>query len=245
MIPALNAEFRKITTVRSTLFLTVISFLITSGLIGFWIYGFKDVGHAALNSGVAVDCIFAAVSGLSVFLSFIAILLVGHEYRYNTIMYSLTSVNQRGKVFFAKYVAVAAFTLVLSAVLILLTVVAFYIGLMAHHVAYATQDIAYWDVIWRSAAAILGSVTFAFIITMLIRSLTGSIATVIVLPSFVEGMLTLLLHDNVKYLPYTALSNLTQLNSKVSAGFSLVVVAVYALVLGIASYVLFLRRDAN
>jgi len=248
MIPALNSEFRKLVTTRSTWFLLLISFLLTSGLIGFWIYGFKDVGRATGNPGALLEAMFTSVNAIGVFFSFMAILLVGHEYRYNTIVYSLTSANRRTKVFFAKYIAVAAFGLAVAAALLLVMTLALHIGFLVGGVDHAAQRLPDWNFIWRATASVLGSITFAYIISMLIRSLTGAIAVVIVLPSFIEGILTLLLHGNVKYLPYTALGNLTQQTTNVtnvSVAFSLAVVCTYAVVLGAVACGLFIKRDAN
>src|SRR5690606_1623087 len=94
------------------------------------------------------------------FLSIITILSVGHEYRYNTIMYSLTSVNRRSKVFFAKFLVLALFSLAAAAVLAALTVIAFYIGLKVHHIGYVAQHLPLAEVAWRAAASVVGSVAF-------------------------------------------------------------------------------------
>lgn len=246
MIPALNAEFRKLVTTRSTWFLVTATFLLTTGLVGFWIFGYKDVSHAGASGKALLDGILTAINVIGVFLPFIAILLVGHEYRYNTITYSLTSVNHRSKLFFAKYLAAVSFILVVAAVLVLCMIVAFHIGQAVAGIETMGQELDPWSLVWRFVASVIGGVTFAFILSMLIRSLTGTIAVVIVLPSFIESLLGgLLLHENAKYLPYTALGNLTQLNTGVSTTFSLWVVCAYVAVVGAVAYALFLKRDAN
>jgi ABC-type transport system involved in multi-copper enzyme maturation permease subunit len=245
MMAALKAELRKLFTVRSTYLLAAIAFALGALLIGLWIWGYKDVEHAALNQKALASMIMSTVSIAGIFLSFLAVLLVGHEYRYNTIMYSLTSSNSRSKVFFAKFVVLLVAALVIAGLITASAIGLFYLGQNLHHVTTVTQVVPVWDVVWRAVVTIVGDITFAFIISMLLRNLIGSIAVVLVLPSTVENLLSLLLKDNVKYLPYTALGNLSQNVTTVSHTFSLGVVAVYVAVAGIASWLLFLRRDAN
>jgi len=245
MFATLKSEFRKILTVRSTLAMFVVSFLLSAGLIGFWIYGFKDVENAAQNAGVIPSMIFAAASTISIFFAFMAILAFGHEYRYNTIMYTLTAANRRSKVFFAKYFALLVITFIASVLLIAATIAGFYIGAGVHGVTIKPQHIELWDLLWRATVAILGFMTFAYIIVGLLRSLVGAFAIIILMPTTIEGIATLLLKGNVKFLPFTALGNLTQQTSGVSLGFSAIVVAVYVVVFGALAYTLFLERDAN
>ena len=247
MINSLKAEFRKLLTVRSTYIIMIISFLLSAVLIGFWIYGYKNVEHADISNGALSSAILAAVSTVGVFLSFVVILLVGHEYRYNTITYSLTSVNQRAKLFFAKYVALLAFAFAFTAFVAVSLWAMFYVGLSVAHVTPLAQHIDAWSVLWRSVVTIVGDISFAFIIVMILRSLIGAIAVVLLLPTTIESLLSLLLKDNTKYLPYTALGSLTNTTNApgVTFGFSMAVVACYAIVGMVIAYLLFQKRDAN
>lgn len=244
MKTALKAEFRKILTTRSTYLLLAIA-LALSCFISFWVFGYKDVEHASLNSGALLNNLFTIVSVSSLFLSFLAVLLVGHEYRYNLIMYTLTSAKSRRTVFLAKLIAVSVVALFSAAVIIALGYGLFYFGHALNHIDTVNQYIPVIDFIWRAFASILGSVILAFVITMLIRSLIAAVTIILVMPTTVEPLLGLLLKDNTKYLPYTSLGNITNVNGPVSYLFSIKVVALYALVLGIVAIVLFRRRDAN
>lgn len=245
MLAAWKAEYRKLLTVRSTYVLFLISIALGAVLIGFWIYGYKNVQHAGVDSSALLGSLLACVSTVGVFLSFIAVMLVGHEYRYNTIMYNLTNTNSRTRFFLAKWKAAAVFGLVFAAIIVLLNWGLFYLGLSLHHIHPVAQHVPVWSLMWRAVATIAGDISFAFIITMLLRNLIAAIAVVLVLPTTVETLLTLLLKDNVKYLPYTALGNLTNVTTKVSYTFSLWVVIAYVVIVGTLAYALFLKRDAN
>ncbi len=245
MITALKAEFRKILTIRSTWIIFAVSILLASVLIGFWVYGYRDEGRAIVNSKAFLDSVLtsAGVSGLV--LSFIMLLLVGHEYRYNTIMYSLTSTNNRTKVFFAKFIAGAAVILTMGAVVVGLNAILFQIGQGMNDTASLAQQVPSWDAVWRMGAVFAGYAAFAFVLGMLLRNLICSIAVMLLVPTTVEGILSLLLKDNVKYLPFTALGNIAVLEPNPKALVSLAVVAGYTVVLGFVAWILFVQRDAN
>lgn len=245
MIAAIRAEFRKLLSVRSTYFIAILALLIGTGLISFWIFGYKDADHIAVNPGVLRDCLSSVISVVGLFLSFIAVLLVGHEYRYNTIMYTLTATNRRTKTYFAKLIALTVTTVILAAIIVGASVLLFRLGLqVGGHTVQAAQQMAVWTLVWHAAVHIVGNIVFAFIVTMLLRNLIGAIAFILVVPSTVENLLGLLLHDNVKYLPYTALGKFAGIDGKDYA-FSLAVVAGYAVIGGLIAWLAFLRRDAN
>lgn len=245
MMHTLKAEFRKVLTVRSTYFLCAAIAALPVALIGFWVHGYKDVLHAATNPMALTSSLLTCAAVTAVFLSFAVVMLVGHEYRYNGILYSLTAVNHRSKLFFAKLLAAAVFASVVAVIAMIANGALFYLGLQLHNVTPVAQQLDYGMVAGHVAAIILGNVVFAFIIAMLARSLIVAIAAVILLPSTIEQLLVLLLRENTKYLPYTALSNFSDVTSKISSTFSLAVVCSYALVFGALAWALFLKRDAN
>jgi len=245
MIPILKAEFRKLWTVRSTYFLFGFTFLITGPLLGLWAYGYKNVGTANMTPNALLDYLFAVVGVASVFLSIRTILHVGHEYRYNTITYSLTATNRRFKLFLAKWLSALGFSLVSATLTVLLGLVCLHIGWAWHGVHPMTQHVALGNFLLRSLVTVWGEVTYAFIIAVLVRNLIGAIVAVLVLPTTLENLLSLLLHGNVKYLPYTALGNITDTGSKVSLASGLTVVSAYVVAGMLVAYLLFQKRDAN
>ncbi len=244
MLPSLKSEFRKLLSVRSTYLLITISLLLTV-FISFWVFGFKDDNKAAINPTALTNVILATVSVASLFMSFLAVLLVGHEYRYNLIMYTLTGIRRRSDVFVAKLLAVNTVSLVVVSLLAVASIGLFSLGQNAAHINTVTQTVAATEVFWKSLVTILGSVTFAFIVTILLRNLIGAIVLVLVMPTTIEPLIGLLIKENAKYLPYTALNDLTSMSDKVSYGFSIGVVTVYALIGIIVAYVSFLQRDAS
>ncbi len=245
MIPALKSEFRKIFTVRSTWVILAFAVVICSVLIGFWIFGYKDVAGAQTHANALLSSLLTAAGFSGVILSFVMLLLVGNEYRYTTIMYSLTSSSSRSKVFFAKLLAGSSVVLLFGAVVIALNAALFTLGQSMNHEASMAQQLAFGDVAWRLAVSFVGSAVFAFIIAILLRNQIASIAVILLMPATVEGLLGLLLKDNVKYLPFTALGNITASSPKPEPVTSLAIVGVYAVVLGLISWLLFVRRDAN
>lgn len=244
MKTALKAELRKILSVRSTYLLFAVALLLSS-FVSFWVYGYKDVEQAGLNNGVLLNSILATVSVTGLFLSFLAVLLVGHEYRYNLIMYTLTTAKSRIAVFFAKLLAVSSIALIMATVIVAIGWGLFYLGQNVHHVHTVNQYIPMLDLLWRALATILAGIIMAFLVTTLLRNLVGAIIVTLVMPTTVEPLLGLLLKDNTKYLPYTALSNLTNVGGKVGYVFSIRILIVYAVVLGAIALILFKRRDAN
>lgn len=244
MIPSLKAEFRKLLSTRSTYLLVFIAFLL-SAFVSFWVYGYKDVEHAGFTTGALLNCMLAIVTVNGLFLSFLAVLLVGHEYRYNLIMYTLTGVRRRTTVFFTKLLAVCTVAFVAAATIVLIGIGLFHFGQNLHHITTAPQYIPVFDFIWRGGVNVLISVMLAFFLTMLLRSLVAGITIILVMPTTVEPLLGLLLKDNTKYLPYTALGNITNPGIPISHVFSLKVLLVYVVALGLLSYLTFLKRDAN
>ncbi len=245
MIRSLRAEMRKIWTVRSTYVIILIELVVVVGVAGFWVFGYKDNDKAATTPTALLDLLYGAISAVGIFVSFIALLSVGHEYRYNTILYSLTSTNRRTKLFVAKWLATLVSALVVGAAALALCTVGFYVGQHLHHVQTMAQTMPDWGFVWRAVVGVGGLVSFAYIIAMLLRSQVGSIAAFLVLPTTVESLLTLLLKDNTKYLPFTALGNLSNLHPSPSLKTSGVIVAGYIVGFGLLAYALFLRRDAN
>ncbi|MEO6760747.1 MAG: hypothetical protein ABI220_00005, partial [Candidatus Saccharimonadales bacterium] len=95
MIPALKSEFRKLSTIRSTYIITVlVAALVT--FISFYIEGWRLTPAELQNPNLFSTEVTEALRFM-VFGAVVAILLMSHEYRYNTIMHTLISSNKRGK----------------------------------------------------------------------------------------------------------------------------------------------------
>lgn len=240
MLPLLHAEFRKVFTIRSTYILSVVALLL-AGFISFWVLGYHG---NPLSSTIAADAIQSSSMVIGLFVSIVAILLVTHEYRYNTIMYTLTSSNSRTKVLFAKLLVVTGyalgFTMFISAMVALLA----WLGVTMRYDIVVSQRFHLWDTMWRTLFFVWGYVLMGMIFALLFRHVVGTIVTFAVLPNTIEGLLSLLLKEDAKYLPFSAL-NQVQADASLSPGKGALVFSAYLVVGWVIAWLLFLRRDAN
>jgi len=244
---AFKAELRKIMSVRSTYVWLLATFAMSVLLVGFWIYGYKDVEHAGQNTDAMVKMMLNGIGISGVFMTFPLLLLVGHEYRYNTILYSLTSAKHRFSLFFSKLAVGLFLAVVWVALMAALSCGAFFVGQYFHHGATLPQVLPSLETILRSLAYVTGSIAFGFVIAAIVRSMIASIVIFLLMPSMVEQLLSLVLKDGARFLPFTALSNLLpSANTGNPATITnLITVTAYAVGFGIVAAVLFWRRDAN
>ena len=115
MVAILKAEFRKLLTVRSTYFISFFAIAL-SIFLSFYLSGWRASPADVLSPSYLQNVMGTVISLLPSFGALVAILLIAHEYRYNTIMYTLTSSNSRSKVLIAKLITVTAYVLVLVGV---------------------------------------------------------------------------------------------------------------------------------
>jgi ABC-2 type transport system permease protein len=248
MISTLKSEFRKLLTVRSTYIITVLVLALVAFIASYvegWRLGPKDL-H---NPGELASDVFGALT-LSVFGAVIAILLMTHEYRYNTIMYTLTGSNSRSKVLLSKIIVISVYALFLTAVIALLSPTASYLGIHAHGHTLAPQTLHVGNLAWRSLFYGWSYGMIGLLLAALIRIQVGAIVALFVIPSAIEGLLSQLLKHNAIYLPFTALTEIignTGFNSgkPLSPSRAAIVLAIYLVVGWIVAWVLFLKRDAN
>lgn len=251
MIPAIKAEFRKLVTVRSTY---VISALATALVIffAFYIEGYKlTAAEVANHPFLMASDVTGALSTTAIFASIVAILLMTHEYRYNTIMHTLTATNNRTKVLVGKFLAVSFYALLFTAFIGVLSPVMSYLGIRLHGMHLVPQTIHYGDLIWRTLFYGWGMGMVGLVIAMLIRNQVASIVAMFLIPGAIENLLGLLLKKNTVYLPFNALGQV--LNSgdtnpaqgMLTPGKAAGVFAIYLVVGWIVAWVLFMRRDAN
>ena len=249
MLSVLKSEFRKLLTIRST-YLVTLGTLALAALLNF--IAAQQQGSSIMTPFYMHDtAIFLGIDLFATFAAIVAILHVAHEYRYNTITYTLTIVNRRIKVFLAKTTVIIAYSLLIGALVVLVSYWAAKWGFAVKHVTVVAQHLAMWPLIWQSAAYILGNSLIAMLLALLIRSLVGAIVAYFFLP-VIEQLLALLMHDNVKYLPFNTL-NQVGVTSTAGPGIkhalspihALGLLAIYLVVLYAVTLVLFIRRDAN
>lgn len=247
MIPALKSEFKKLLSVRSTYILTILVLLFIC-FIAFYVEGWRLKPGPLADPGTLNSDIFGALS-LSIFGAIIAILLVTHEYRYNTIIYTLTGSNSRSRILLAKAVVISCYALVLTALISVISPLMSYLGVHAAGHSLVAQSIYYKDDLWRALFYGWSYGMIGLILALIIRVQAGAIVALFVTPAIVEPLLTQLLNKNAIYLPFTSLfqvigdgaSNGTTATPERGA----LVFLIYLIVGWAITWYLFLRRDAN
>lgn len=249
MLGTIREEFRKLLTVRSTYYILLIG-LAAEGLFAWWVGGWRlaKSNPAALHDPAYLSSqVTSAINTLSLLFAISAVLLVAHEYRYNTIMYTLISAKNRTSVFLAKLLTVSVYALVCAAVFGALAPLLSQLGASMHHTHLVAQHIDYFSVAWRSLLATWGFVVLAAIIAFIVRNQVGSFAALFLLPAMIEPLLTLLLRDNNVYLPFHAINELLDMGAKgkISYGHAALVSLAWVVGSGLVAWVLFNKRDAN
>jgi ABC-2 type transport system permease protein len=249
MIAYFKSELRKLYTVRSTYVILLFSFVLML-IFAFWIEGIKagNPGKAVTDSHKLASIFLDAITNLAFWGGIVGILSVTHEYRYNTIMYTLTSSRSRSQTLLAKVAAISLFALFFAVFVSVFAVALMYIGLAIKGVSLSHQVLSP-DIIWRVLFVSWGYSMLGALLAVIIRHQVGAIAAFFVMPVFLEQLLGLLLKDNRIYLPFNALSQVTQpqgmeLHKVLSHGRAALVFGIYLAIAWIVAWYLFLRRDA-
>lgn len=242
MMSLIKAEYRKLITIRSTYIILAVLFLLV-GLLTFWALGYKSEAGARLFREAGANSAQLA----AIFVAIVAVLLMTHEYRYNTVMYMLTASNSRSKVLAAKVIMATAFTVVATAAIMAFGMAAAWLGASLHVGSVPAQHAQWWDLLWRSFFFTWGYTMVGLLVAVLLRHVVGAIVVLLVVPSTVEGLLGLILKQNVQYLPFSALERVAAAtaNQALSPGKAALVFSAYLVVGWLIAWILFLRRDAN
>lgn len=247
MKPILKSEFKKLLSVRSTYIITglVLAFV---AFIAFYVEGWRLDSRQLSTPNMLSSNVFGALT-LSVFGAIVAILMMTHEYRYNTIMYTLTSSNSRSKVLLAKIIAISTYAIVLTVLIGVISPLLSYWGIQAAGHSLAPQVFNYGDIIWRSLFFGWSYGMAGLLIAVLLRSQVGSIAALFILPAALEPLLTQLVKANSVYLPFTSqaqvIGNQSVSGDSISPARGALVFSTYLVVGWVVAWILFLRRDAN
>jgi ABC-type transport system involved in multi-copper enzyme maturation permease subunit len=270
MMPTLKAEFKKLLTVRST-YILLLGFLLLGAFISFYVHGYKDsglpnfTGHSPKDQAGAALFLASTITSipniLSVAGALIALLLLAHEYRYNTIVYTLSASKSRSKVLASKIIAifclVFVYTLISTAILLGLVIA----GVHASGHSLPHQDINYLTFFAKTVFFTEAFAMAGLLFITLIRNQVGAIAALLILPNTIEGLLSLLLKNNSVYMPFMALQQVVQAPTitvsgapahppndnlgSLSAPKGALVYLCYLVGAWIVAWYLFLRRDAS
>jgi ABC-type transport system involved in multi-copper enzyme maturation permease subunit len=237
--------------------------LLLVGFVAFYVEGFKNSTN--LVAGPDKGKLFVAgtlpqiANTISVAGALIGLLLLAHEYRYNTIVYTLTISNSRSKVLASKIIAVLTFVTIYSLFATAMSLSLIWAGaaISGHSIPY--QDINYLIYLAKSVFNSIGFGMVGLLFITLIRNQVGAIAAIFILPNTVEGLLSLLLKHNSVYMPFTALQQVVQapvlsgarsVSREATTGNlappkGALVFGVYLVLGWIVAWYLFLRRDAS
>ena len=250
MKAALRAEFRKLLTVRSTYFITALVTVFVI-FIAFYVIGWRSSPSDLHNSMNLSNDVINSL-GVTVFGAIVAILLMTHEYRYNTIMYTLTSSNSRNKVLLAKFITVSCYALFLAAFIAVLAPLMAYLGIHAHGLKLVPQTLNIGNLAWRSLFYGWGYGMAGLLLALLTRNQVAALVTLFVFPDLAEVLLGLLLKHNTVYLPFSSLNQVInngpqrpEVSSNLSPGKAAGVFCIYLVVGWFVAWLLFIKRDAN
>lgn len=250
MIPTLKSEFRKLFTIRSTYVITLIVLLLI-GLMNFYFEGYKgNTGSAASKlESTAIQEVISNTAGMGVlFLAIIAVLFMAHEYRYNTIMYTLTANTRRTTVLLTKMFTVSVFGVCFGIVTVLFGIGMYLLGVQLRDATLPTQDLSIWTSLGKVALYYAGYALIGVMLAVLLRAVVGAIAALLLVPTTVEPLLGVVLKDNAVYLPFAALDTVvsaSMMRGDLTSTGAIGVSAIYIAVFGVITWLLFLRRDAN
>lgn len=245
MLSILRAEFRKLLTVRSTYAITGFALLLV-GFIAFYGMGYSSWGSDQTNEALQSH-ILNAISIYQVFAGIVAMLLITHEYRYNTIMHTLTISNSRMKVLLAKIIVATAYAVAFTLVGLVLTGLEIVAGIKVGGHELGVQHLAIYSMLWRSLVFVCSGVLAGLALGFLSRSIVFALTAFFIIPSTIEPLLHLVLKVNSNYLPFTVQSQIITpggpgaYSALASAG----VFTAYLLGVWIIAAILFVRRDAN
>jgi ABC-type transport system involved in multi-copper enzyme maturation permease subunit len=249
MINSIKAELRKLLTVRSTYFIFLIALVIVALVSGYGKGVKADVGDLH-NTSFFVTQASNAVIIDGVLFAVVALLLFGHEYRYNTILYTLTSSNSRIKSLIAKFKVISIFSIIASIVIALFAVLCSIIGLDLAGKHLVTQSFPVLSVLWKCIFVGWGYSMFALIIATIVRSQVGSIVTYLLIPLVGENIIEGIFKSSANYLPFNSLqavitNTMNESTHPASLAHNVIVTSIYIAVGMIVSFILFKRRDAN
>lgn len=252
MIAIIRAEFRKLLTIRSTYILTGFTLALVT-FLSIYVFGYQQAAQPATSPIYMADVLYNLLGTFITFAVIVAILHVTHEYRYNMINYTFTSTPNRLKVLGAKIFVLLAYATVVSAAVLAIAYFGAKFGLSLRNVSLVPQQLPLVELAWQYLAYAWGYVLTGVILAVLIRGVVGSIVAFFLIPT-AEGILSLILKTDTKYLPFRSLDAIAATPSPapfaadiqvLSHTAALGVFSVYLVIFGGVAIYSFLHRDAN
>lgn len=261
MITSIKAEFRKLLTVRSTYFISFIA-LVLLAFVSFYIEGFKngktDLASPSGGSQYLADSLTRHSTVIAIFAAIVSLLLFAHEYRYNTIMYTLTSNKSRSNVLIGKIVVVLLYTFVFTIVAGLAGLGFMILGVHAAGLSMPHQNLALLTYFGKMIFYAEGYALAALLFIALVRNQVAALVILLIEPGTFEGLMSLLLKHNSVYMPFMSLSQVVATPTKevahrlilpsigyLSPAKGALVFSMYLVAGWVVAWILFLKRDAN
>lgn len=250
MLGTIKAEIRKLLSVRST-YIVMFLVLFFSALVNFYVEGYwGQSGSAAgmLEPTALREIIGNGVGMAALFIGIIAVLQMGHEYRHNMITYTLTANARRTQVFLAKVLVIGGFSILAGLFVGMFSILMYKLGLSLRGASLPPQELDVWLTVLRVSIYSFAYGMVGLLITILLRNLIGTIVILLLAPSTVEPLLGILLKENAVYLPFSTFDHVigaSIMQGNLSSARASVLTLVYIAILGLVSWLVFLKRDAN
>jgi ABC-2 type transport system permease protein len=267
---ALRYEWTRITTLRSTYWLSAIalvfgvalSFLVAMGVHLSFDSSSPPRGDDLRGIGPGIATQFAAL-GVPYFVAYIlamvGVLAWGHEYRHGMVRATLTALSSRTASWVAKFAVVGAWVVVVALLTILGSLLSGWLWLHGDGVDLLTGDT--WHAVLRAVGYAVLFVWIAAAFTALIRNQTAALVLLFLWPLVVENVVSLVfslvpaLHDHAdltRFLPFAAGSRIiTQfpeadgaMGDPLSALGGVLIFGTLTVLAMVASLALFHKRDA-
>lgn len=249
MIASLKSEFRKLFTVRSTYILTGFTLLLVT-FLSIFVFGYKESSQKAASPIFMADTLYNMLGMFVTFAVIIAILHVCHEYRYSMINYTFSSARSRLTVLMSKTIVLLGYTLVFGFITLLIAYFGAKLGLDIKNASLVPQQLELATIAWQYLSYAWGYVLTGIILGVIIRSLVGAIVASFLLPT-IEGILSLILKGNTKYLPFRSLDAVAATPNPafpiemLPHTTALGVFSIYIVIFSAIAVFLFVRRDAG
>jgi ABC-2 type transport system permease protein len=241
MLHSLRAEFRKLCTIRSTYILFALAVSLMAAIALYYatyksrVVPLTEVLHSSISLGVLFCCFTVA-------------LLMAHEYRYNTIVHTLTTNARRGRVLLAKILTAIVFGAAYSITLMTVTAGSYMLFRVLRGTDLPPLGDSFLPVAGMLLLYYIGYALVGLIIATLVRSIVATIGIVFSMSFIVEPLLGLMiLRESGKYLPFASLDAMVSSahSFSLTSGNALAMSGVYIGIGLFISWALFRLRDAN
>lgn len=250
MLGSIRAEIRKLITVRST-YVIIALILIFVAINSFYVEGYWGQSGSAAGNLLPLaikEVVSNSVGVAALFISIIAILQVGHEYRHNTIMHTLTANARRSQVFLAKALVLGVFGIVIGLFTAGFSLAAYYFGLSLRDAVLPAQEVGFIEQLPKVVVYSFVYAMAGFLVALLVRSIVVAVVIMLILPSTIEPLLGLLLKDNAVYLPISTFDHILGVAVQagdLSSNRAVILSIIYIGMAGMIAWLLFVRRDAK